>query len=141
MQYTTSGWRKFNAIGCFIMFLIFFAVAMWMEMRNGSPEIVNGVVVGYWHTDPTLRVFFWFFSIAALAMMVAVLLWPGPVKGSVEYKAAQRATVAPSAAPTRIAQAPTSPAPSWAFCPYCGSKVEASFKYCPMCNSSLRDDR
>jgi len=124
MEYTTSGWRKFNAIGGAIMFVIFLGLALRAEMRNGSPEIVNGVVTGYWHVDPMTMAVLWMVCAAFGLMIVLVMVWQGPVKGSIEYKAAK------AAQPGYMQQRKK-------FCRECGAEVQEGWKVCPNCAGPL----
>ena len=147
MEYTTSTWRKVNAGFSFVMFIVFFGIALYAEMRNGSPEIVDGVIIGYWHVAPLVRAILWVLCAMFGVMGVLVLVWPGPARGSIEYKAAKGAKVALQcprcAAPVGkdYMACPSCTLPLLQLCPSCGERLPASYNACPRCGNVIRNPK
>lgn len=128
-----------------VVSLIFFTGSLgfylYMDMKDGSPEIQNGEIVGYWVMNHSAMAFFLLLSIVFAITLVLALVWPYVAGGSRAESSLSALQCPRCAAPVGkdYMACPACTLPLLQACPSCGERLPASFNACPRCGYVIRN--
>lgn len=125
------------SLGCFAVFL---GLYLYMDMKDGSPYIVNGEIAGYWVMNQSAMASFLLMAILFAVILVLALVWPyvaGPSRSGARPAEEQcpRCGV-PIGRDYMVC--PSCTIPLMQICPGCGERLPASYNACPRCGNVIR---